>query len=182
MKKKLLLGAIGIAAIGGIGLIAPTLAYAATDSTTPSTFVTKLAEKLGIDVTTVQNAVDSTKTDIKAERDAERKIEIAQAVTDGKLTQRQADILNAMMDVEPSKPADDTTKSDLSTMTEEERKEAMDAFKTEREQTMVDALNNAGLNTTLEEVQSTLKVAHDAGLAKRPGMVKGFGFGPGMGL
>ena len=181
MKKKLLLGAIGIAVIGAIGVIAPTLAYAATDSTTPSTFVTKLAEKLGIDVNTVQTAVDSTRTEIKAENDATRKTEIAQAVTDGKLTQRQADILDAMRDVEPIKPADDTTKPDLSTMTQDERKAAMDAMKVQRDQAMLDALNAKGLNTTLDEVQTALTAARTAGLAKGPGMGRGMGFGFEMG-
>ncbi|MEO6728406.1 MAG: hypothetical protein ABIM99_00630 [Candidatus Dojkabacteria bacterium] len=181
MKKKLLLGAIGIGVIGAISAIAPTLAYAATDSTTPSTFVTKLAEKLGIDVSTVQTAVDATKTDIKAENDATRKTEIAQAVTDGTLTQRQADILIAEMDIEPSKPAVDSTKPDFSTMTEEERKAAIETMKTEREQAVVDALNEKGLATTLEEVQATREAARTAGLAKGPGFrghgLKGFGGG-----
>ncbi|MFS8130365.1 MAG: hypothetical protein ACMG57_00135 [Candidatus Dojkabacteria bacterium] len=181
MKKKLLLGAIGIAVIGAIGAIAPTLAYAATNSTTPSTFVTKLAEKLGIDVTTVQTAVDSTKTDIKADNDATRKTEIAQAVTDGKLTQRQADILIAQMDIQLTKP-DDSTRPDFSTMTEEQRKAAMETMKTEREQAEVDALNAKGLATTLEEVQATRSAAQTAGLAKGPGMGREMGHRFGMGL
>lgn len=182
MNKKLLLGAIGIAAIGVIGVVAPTLAYAATDTTTQSTFIEKLAAKLGIDTTTVQTAVDATRSEIKSEIDATRKTEIAQAVTGGKITQRQADILIAEMSIEPTKP-DDSTRPDFSTMTEEERKAAMETMKTEREQAEVDALNNAGLNTTLEEVQATRTAAQSAGLAKGPGMGRHGGFGgPGMGL
>lgn len=178
MKKKQILGAIGIAAIGTFGVIAPTLAYAATDTNTTNTFVEKLAAKLGIDVTTVQTAFDTTHDEIKSERDTERKAEIAQAVTDGTLTQRQADILYAMMDYQPEKPTEISSKEDLSSLTEEERKAKFDEIKTERDEAQVDALNNAGLNTTLEEVQSTMEAAQSAGLAKGPGFGRGGPGGP----
>ncbi|MEP7103310.1 MAG: hypothetical protein ABI721_01200 [Candidatus Dojkabacteria bacterium] len=180
MKKKLLVGALGIAAIGALGVIAPSLVFAAADTGTPTEFVQRLATKLGLDVTTVQDAVSSVHIDLKAERDAARKTEIAQAVTAGKLTQRQADILIAMIDVMPELKANQTDqKPDLSGLTETQRKAKMNEMRTRMGQSIVDALNAKGLNTTLEEVQSTIQAQKDAGFAKGPGYGMG---GPKGGL
>lgn len=52
---------------------------------------TKLASKLGIDATTVKSAMAALRTTAEAERTAAFDDRLAQAVTDGKLTQAEAD-------------------------------------------------------------------------------------------
>src|SRR5260221_13315718 len=114
---------------------------------------------------------------MKAERDAQYKSDLAQAVTDGKITQRQSDILTALISVEPVKP-DASQKPDLSNLTDAERKAKMDAFRTQMEQTLVDTLNTNGLNTTVTELQAAHDAARVAGLKGHfggPGGHKGFG-------
>lgn len=63
-------------------------------------FLTGLAERLGLDVATVETAVEDTREELKAARRAEREAAVAdrldQAVEDGRLTQEQADALSAL--------------------------------------------------------------------------------------
>lgn len=190
-RRKLFVTAagVGIAAIGSVAALAPLAVYAAETTTNPQdSFIQKLAEKLGIDVTTVQTAFDSTQDEIRTEMEAQQAEEIAQAVTDGTLTQRQADILNGISDaMERLKPetgeAPTDVKEDLSDLTEEERDAKFQEMRDAHDQELVDALNEAGLNTTLEEVQSTQQAARDAGIRAgmhmRGGPGRGFG-GPGI--
>ena len=189
MNKKLVIASVlgtGVLAVGALVPIA-VFAQTATDSTSVSTFVQKLADKLGIDQNTVQTALDSVKTDMQAERVAQFKTDVSQAVTDGKLTQRQADILLGVEDVMPTlaKPIPDTS-VDLSTLTEDQRKAQMDTMRTQMDQSIVDALNAKGLATTVSELQSAQDAARTAGLragfgghVRGPGGEFGFGFGGG---
>jgi hypothetical protein len=151
-------------ALGGVFLL-PSAIQAATDPTSTSPMIVKLAEKLGISQDKVQTAFDQSRSEIKAQRAAEMKQKISDALTAGKLTQRQADILNAIHDVRESlKPAERPAKDDLRNLTEAERKVKTDEMKTQMEQKLIDALKAKGLTVTAEELQSTHKAAEDAGL------------------
>jgi len=183
MKTKHLVAA-GVAsiALGGVAIL-PFAVVSADEvsSTTATTFVQKLAEKLGINVETVQTAVESTRTEIRDAREAERETAIADAVTAGTLTQRQADIFNAI---------DEAMQTIRGSMTQEQReaeREAnqgltMEERKNKMETELVTALNNAGLNTTADELTATRDAARDADIMPAgKGGRGGFG-GPGMGL
>ena len=176
-RKKLFIAAAGagMAVIGSVAAIVPLAVYAAETTTNPQdSFVQKLAEKLGIDATTVEDAVESAHEDMRAEMEAKREEEINQAVTDGKLTQRQADILLAIDDAMESLKTEAGTeptviqKEDLSDLSEEEREAKLEEFRAAHDQELVDALNEAGLNTTIEELQAAQDAARDADV--------GFGF------
>jgi len=183
MNKNLVaLGLVGI--LGLAGAIAIPIIVSADDTTTSnvSSFVQKLADKLGVDQTTVQVAVDSARSDIKTEMDAQVATEISDAVIAGTLTQRQADILNAVKELELGLGFG-SNRPDMSAfqgLTQEERQAQMQQSRVEREQSIVDQLNESGLNTTVEELQSSQEAARDAGIRVNGG--RGFGgFGKGHG-
>jgi hypothetical protein len=182
MNKKFLFAGVLGSGLVVFSLLVPTLvaAQVADSDNGVTTFVQKLAEKLGIDQSTVQDAVDSVHDEIKSEKDAEYTTEVNQSVTDGEITQRQADILLAMLDIEPTKPdaTDLPTREEMESMTQEEREAQRETMHTQMQQTIVDALNANGLNTTVEEFQSTQEAARSAGLRGGFG-IKGHGR-PGM--
>ena len=160
---------MGVAATAAIAM--PIAAFAATATTQGTTFVQMLAQKLGLDQSTVQTAVDSVKTDMQTTQAAQYKTEVATAVTDGKLTQRQADLLLAIQDVQSTlTPAERPTQTDPSTLTQEQRQAQMTAERTAMEQKLVDALNAKGLNTTSDEVTAARTAAQTAGLRGGFGM------------
>ena len=174
-KKNLLIGSFAVVALA-VGALIPIGVYAATQSDSTTTFVQKLATKLGIDQAKVQSAVSDVHSEMKAEREAVRQVEIAKAVSDGKLTQRQAEILKALQEIrEDIKPADKpANKQDLKNLSKVERQAKMEEFRKAMDQKLVDALNAKGLKTTIEEIQATHKALKDAGLDfKSPGLRRG---------
>lgn len=183
MKKKLIVTGLVATGVLGTAILAPITAFAQA-SDTGDTFVSKLAAALGIEETQVQTAVESVRDDMHAERQAELTAAINQAVTDGELTQRQADILLTMQTIreaemanrEESPPAEPDE-----SLTEEERRVEMETRRAEHEQEMLAALNASGLNTTQEEVKAANEAARDAGL-KILRMGRGGPGGHGMGL
>ncbi len=66
-------------------------------------FITKLAEKLNMDEAELEKVVEEVREAERAEMDAERSEKILQAMEDGKISERQAEILNAMEDLRPEK-------------------------------------------------------------------------------
>jgi hypothetical protein len=176
MNRKLLISGIGALVIAGGALMMPTI-LSAQSSATEDTFIQKLAAKLGISENAVETAVTATREELHAERKAEVEAEIAQAMSNGDLTQRQADILNALADAKESLkdsivPAD---KDKFANLTIEERRSQMEAKKAEMEESILNKLNEGGLNTTQEEIEAAHQAARDAGIRI---MSKGHG-GPG---
>lgn len=166
-KRAIIAGAVGTGLLG-ISAFLPLALSAQNADSAKTTFVQKLAEKLGLDQSNVQTAVDEIRTEVNSEKQAERKVEITQAVTNGKLTQRQADILFAVMDVEFEKPSHENKSEENSLSDETSQSENfedwMETQRAEREQKIVDTLNAAGLNTTLEELKATQDAAKSANL------------------
>lgn len=170
MNKKLIIAGFlstGVATMAAFA--APGLVAAQANVNVEDAFVQKLAVKLGIDEEAVQTAVQSTREEIRSEKDAELEAEINTAVSEGKITQRQADILTAMLDYRPETPQNTERPADFDSLTKEERQAAMEARRTEMQQSQLNALNEAGLNTSLDELQSAQEAARDAGIR--------FGFG-----
>lgn len=97
MKKQLAIA--GVAAAIGISGIGAGVAHAATSTSTTtdptSSLVDKIATKFNLNKSDVQQVFDQQKTEMQAQREQHIKDELAQLVKDGKLTQAQADAINA---------------------------------------------------------------------------------------
>lgn len=172
MNKKLVIAGVLSTGVATMALAVPGLVAAQTNVNVEDTFVQKFAARLGLDEEAVQTAFDSTREEIRSERDAQLEAEINTAVSEGKITQRQAAILAAMLDYRKENFEEIERPANFRTLTQEERQAAMETRRTEMQQSQVDALNEAGLDTSLEELQATQEAARDAGIR--------FGFG-GMG-
>lgn len=159
-KKFAFLGVFAVSAILMAALALPMGIVSADTTDTNDTFITKLAEKLGISESDVRSAVDSVRDEIRSEKDSETKNKISEAVINGTLTNRQADILNALIDNRVELAIGE--RPDLSGLTREERRLQMETFRSEREQKEVDLLNKAGLETSLEEVREAKEAAKSA--------------------
>lgn len=132
MKKQLITAgiatAVGVTSLAGFGV-----ANAATDtsnSTGPmSSLVDAIATKFNLNESEVQSVFDEQRTQMKAEREAEIKEKVAQLVTDGKITQAQADKINAKR--AELKAEREANKDSSDTKTREAMKSEMEAKRTE---------------------------------------------------
>lgn len=167
-KQKLVTATILGAGILG-GILIPTLAFA-NNSTINSNFVSSLAQKLGIDQSKVQSALDQTKQQMKTQRQTDLKIKIDMAVKNGKITQRQADILNAIESSKSSFKIGNNKDQDTTNLTDAQKQDEMKQERLQRETQMLDTLNASGLNTTTSEIQSTLSAAQSTGIMSGRGM------------
>lgn len=97
--KKQLIAAAAVASIGTAGIAGVSLVGAATQTTTQtdpfSSLVDKIASKFNLSKAEVQKVFDEQKTAMDQERETQVKSQVAQLVKDGKLTQAQADKINA---------------------------------------------------------------------------------------
>lgn len=135
MKKQFI--AAGIAATMGVTGIGAGVAHAATsDSSTNSnpmsSLVDAISTKFSLDKTEVQAVFDEEKTAKQAEREQSTADSVASLVTDGTITQAQADAINAKRaEVAASREAN---KDSTVEKTDEERKTARETEKAELEQ------------------------------------------------
>jgi hypothetical protein len=161
---------VGVASLFAVGAGLVVIPFVSAQvSNNQDNFVSILAEKIGVEETTVQTAIDSTRDQIHEDREAQRTEDISTAVEAGKLTQRQSDILKAMHelmeekrekgDFQNGRPADFEA---LKNMTQEDRQAYMQEKRAEKHRTLVSGLNEKGLNTTLDEVSSARDAAKDA--------------------
>lgn len=134
MKKHLAIAATA-ATIGLAGLGAGVANAATSDSSTKtdpmSSLVDKIATKFNVNKTEVQQVFDTQKAEMQAERETKVMADIAKLVTDGKITQAQADFINAKRAELRVARESDTSTDD--TATRAERKAAMDNKKSELE-------------------------------------------------
>ncbi len=142
MKKYLV--AAGITAAAGLaGVTGLAVANAATtNGTNPmSSLVDAIAKKFNLKTTDVQAVFDEQKATMDAERETKVKEEVSQLVKDGKLTQAQADKINAKRaELEKEREANRTADQ---TLTDTQRKEKMD----ERKTTLDTWLKDSGIDT-----------------------------------
>ncbi len=127
MKKKLLIAAT-VATIG-IGGLSMGVASAATDSSGPRDgIVDKIATKFGLNKTEVQAVFDESRTEREAERLTNLQEKLAAAVKDGTLTQKQSDAILAKF--KELQAAREANRDKFESMTDEERKAAMEEART----------------------------------------------------
>ncbi len=134
MKKQLITAGIA-AAVGVTGLAGIATVSAATDSSTGSgpmsSLVTAIASKFNLDKTKVQAVFDEQRSQMDAQRETQVKAEVTQLVKDGKLTQAQADAINAKR-AELTKEREANRAADQSA-SRDDMKTKMDAKRTELE-------------------------------------------------
>jgi hypothetical protein len=122
-KSLMLAGAaaIGLSAMGAGAIHAAS----STTSTDPmSSLVQAIASKFNLSTTDVQAVFDTQKATMDAQRQADQKTRLDQAVTDGKITQAQEDLIVA-------KQAEEQTFQDsLKSMSQTDRDTAMKAHMT----------------------------------------------------
>jgi hypothetical protein len=127
MKKQVLIAG-AVATLGTAGLLGGA-AYATTqssDGTDPrGNLVSAIATKFNLKTADVQAVFDANKTQMDAQREQSVKDKVATLVKSGKLTQAQADKLNAKRaELEKAHQADRTAAQRL---TQDQRKAKMDA-------------------------------------------------------
>lgn len=133
MKKQLIAASLA-AAVGVTGLVGVGVANAATTtngSGPMSGLVSAIATKFNLKASDVQAVFDEQHTKMQAEREAEITKQVAQLVTDGKITQAQADKINAKR-AEITKERE-AAKDSATTKTRAEMKTEMEAKRTELE-------------------------------------------------
>lgn len=132
MKKSLLvvgaITSIGVAGATGLGV-----ASAATDTTnsSSSSLVDKIASKFNLNESDVQAVVDQDRSEHEAQRQAQMEKKLTQAVTDGKITSTQKDLILAKQ--KEAKAAMESDRDSMKDKTAEERKAAMDQKRTDLE-------------------------------------------------
>ncbi len=128
--KKTIVAASVAAVLATTGVAGVGLAQAATErgGSDHSGLVSAIAKKFKLKESDVQAVFDENHTARQAEREADIKHEVAQLVKDGKLTQAQADLINAKRtELQKTRNAN---RGNMSSKTDTERKAAMDAERT----------------------------------------------------
>jgi hypothetical protein len=144
------------------------------------TFTSKLSEKLGMDDEEVAVMIEDVREEMQAERRAERDEAIVEALDSGDLTEKQAEILNAMenLDIDKGRPDDwDEWKE----YTPEQKEALRDAREEVRQQEIIDALYEQGLEVTSDELDELRDVMQELGIGMYGFRGEG-GIGGGMGM
>ena len=129
MKRQLI--AASIIAAGTVGLAGAAMvgAESASGSNPMQDLASAIASKFNLKEADVQTVIDEQRTQMQAKREQEIKDQVAQLVTDGKLTQAQADKINAKRtELQQEREANRTADQDK---TEAERQANREAHKTE---------------------------------------------------
>ncbi len=94
MRKQFVIAGT-VATLGLTGLIGGAAFATAQAGADNNTLVQAIATKFNLKTAEVQAVFDANKTQVHAEREQQAKDKVAQLVSDGKLTQTQADKINA---------------------------------------------------------------------------------------
>lgn len=130
MKKQLVIASavatLGVAGLAGGAAFATSQSGAGTNS-----LVNAIATKFNLKTADVQAVFDANKTQMQAQREQQVKDKVAQLVKDGKLTQAQADKINAKRtELEKAREAERTADQNL---TETERQAKREKMRTQME-------------------------------------------------
>lgn len=102
LKKRYVAATMALALVLAAGIASVSQAAAVPNNGTTqknpmSTLVNAIATKFNLNTTDVQKVFDEQRTQMEAERQVKEAERLAQAVTDGKLTQSQADRITTKM-------------------------------------------------------------------------------------
>ncbi|QQS19881.1 hypothetical protein IPL85_00225 [Candidatus Saccharibacteria bacterium] len=137
MKKTIIAASIAtvIAATGVAGL-ASAATQNGTGSMPRSSLAGAIAKKFNLQESDVQSVVDADRVQMQAQRETEAKEKLTQLVKDGKLTQAQADLINAKRaELQKSREANHAS---MVSKTDAERKATMDAERTALDKWLAD--------------------------------------------
>ncbi len=116
--KSRILALLGVVIVGS-GLFGATQVLAQANNGNYPSFVQELAQKLGIDQSKVQQAVDQIRQDHKSQMQTHFNDTLDQAVKDGELTEAQKQlVLDKRQELQ-------NTKQNFKDMTSQERRQAM---------------------------------------------------------
>lgn len=147
------------ATIGGAVLVSSVSADTTTSGQNPMTnLVNKIAEKFNLNPSDVQQVFDDQRAQMQDQMNQKYQDRISQAISDGKLTQEQADKIIAKKTELESERQD--FKADLEGKTKEEMRDAM--------KTQMDSL---------KQWASDNNISMEYLMFGRPMMHRGFGFG-----
>ncbi|MFA7682991.1 MAG: hypothetical protein WCX94_02490, partial [Candidatus Dojkabacteria bacterium] len=128
---------------------------------TNETFITRVAQKLGVAQNEVVEVVEDLREDMQAQREAQRVESITQAIENGKLTDRQAQILDAMEDLKITGRPDDW--NEWHEYTPEQREQLRDARREAMETQKREALYEQGLEVSQEEMDQLHEIMLEDG-------------------
>jgi hypothetical protein len=130
LNKKIIITALAIATLGA-GILTSSKVFA---QTTPSgnnpmsTLIQKIATKFGLNTSDVQAVFDQDRTDQEAQQETDYEARLTQAVTDGKITEAQKQlILTKHKELEASRQ---NQMQNMQGKTDTERKAAMESERT----------------------------------------------------
>jgi len=133
MRKQLIIAGLATA-VGVTGLTSVGVVNAATSTSTSepmSGLVQAIATKFNLNEADVKSVFEEQRTKMESEREAEIAKEVAQLVSDGKITQAQADKINAKRAELKKERA--TDRETMGSKTREEMKATMETKRTELE-------------------------------------------------
>jgi hypothetical protein len=133
-------------------------------SPSQDTFIDKLASKLGLSDDEVVEVVTDVREEVQAEREAQRVEAITEAMDSGVLTEKQAEILDAMEDIRGSSGKPDNWE-EWHSYTPEQREALRNDRRELREQDMLDALNDQGLSVTEQELDDLHEIMLEEGIS-----------------
>ena len=150
MKRVAILATTGAVLISA-GLLIPKVAYADADLERGN-LVERLSEKLGLTESEVEEVMIEVRAENREEREAERAEVVSSALSDGDVTERQVEILDAM---------------------KENRPEPGEGRRNQGEEVgdhtyMLDALNEDGLGVSIEELEELHAVMEELGISNGP--------------
>lgn len=132
MKKTLAIAAttavVGAATFMGVGAASAASSTSNTKTDPMSSLVDALVSKFNLKKSDVQAVFDAQKATMDKQREADVTAEIKQLVTDGKLTQAQADAITAKRAT--LQKEHEANRSSMDSKSDTDRKAAMDAEKT----------------------------------------------------
>ena len=120
INKKIILSAL-VLTIVGAGILGTSRVYAQNTNGGPmSALAQMIADKFNLNKNDVQTVFDQYRSDRQSQTQANFEQKLSQAVTDGKITEAQKQlILSKHKELQDSR---DTSRSDIQNMTPEERK------------------------------------------------------------
>lgn len=123
--------AAAIIAVVGASIIGASTVSAQDTDTNKVSMVKQLAQKLGIEESKIQTAMDSIHADRQAEMQKQMEARLIQAVTDGKITEQQKQlILKKHQEIQAEREANRET---IKNLTPEQRRAEMQEHKSEME-------------------------------------------------
>ena len=180
MKKSLLIPILTVLVVGGVGLTAASAVQADDTSSTHTEFVSRLAERFGLNATEVQTFMQEewgTRHEIrKGEMQTRLEERLSQAVAEGSITEEQKQLLlTKHAELQQDREATRPEPGAMQNMTQEEREAEREKRRSEHESHRATLQAWASENGIDLQLLLPEKSRNEQGFGGRRG-----GHGPGM--